>query len=204
VCELSRTCPAESLPATRKPGERSCPKEALKVENHVEFAASKPPDEQYESAKRTGMEPRFAQKLAVKKDYLVQVRMMLQQCGELGPNEPANFCIGKTLAQGGQGRERQYDIAQRAGFYYQDVFETFRHSRLISYCVVQETNNCMRWGDLRQSAERKLRIKMQKAKLLIKMRSTVFVSYGEKREIHIRLAETDGHGRRGGLRGFAR
>jgi hypothetical protein len=58
------------------------------------------------------MEPGLAEKLTVERNYLVQVRMVFEKRCKLGPNEPANFRIGKTFAQSRKGRQSQDYVTQ--------------------------------------------------------------------------------------------
>jgi len=112
VGELSGVCHSKTFFTAGQPSQRSGSKKALKVDYGIKFTAAEPPNKRQKSAKCTRVEPGFAEKLAVERDYLGQVGMIFQKLCELGPDEPANPGVRKTFAQGRKGRQSQDYIAQ--------------------------------------------------------------------------------------------
>jgi hypothetical protein len=112
VGELSGICHSEAFFTAGQPSQRSGSKKALKVDYGIKFAAAESPNKRQKRDKCMWTEPGFAEKLAVERDYLGQVRMIFQKLCELGPDEPTNHGVRKTFAQGRESRQSQDYIAQ--------------------------------------------------------------------------------------------
>jgi len=112
VRELSGIFHAEAIFAAGKPGDGSGPEQALKVEYGIEPAAAQISDERYKSGDAAALKPCLSEHFAVEKDDVVQVGMILNERRELGPDEPTDFGVRKTVSQGGQGGQGEDDIAK--------------------------------------------------------------------------------------------
>jgi hypothetical protein len=112
VGELSGVCHSEAFFTAGQPSQRSGSEKALKVDYGIKFTTAESPNKRQKRAKCMWMEPGFAEKLAVERDYLGQVRMIFQKLCELGPDEPANSGARKISAQGRESRQSQDYIAQ--------------------------------------------------------------------------------------------
>jgi hypothetical protein len=112
VGEFSGVCHSETFFTARKPGQRGGPEKALEVDYGIEFGTAESANKRDERNKCAGMEPGLAEKFTVKRNYFIQVRMVFEKGCKLGPDEPANFRIGKTFAQGRKGRQSQDYVTQ--------------------------------------------------------------------------------------------
>jgi len=125
VGELSGVCHSETFFAGGEPGQRSGSKKALQIDYEVESTAAKQANKGQQEMQGTGMKPGFAKKLSVEKDSIRQMRMIFQKRSELGTDEPTDLCVRKAVAQSVKGGQSHDNVTERAGLYYQDVFEAF-------------------------------------------------------------------------------
>ena len=119
--ELSCARHTGASSAAGQPAERSRPEKALQVDDGIEPAAAEAEDKQQQRNHRAGMVPSLAEKLAVKKDCLIQIGVIIDKRRELGADEPANLRIGKASAQGREDGQGHNYIAEGAGLDYKDV-----------------------------------------------------------------------------------